>query len=126
MTKTGYEIIGMIKDGNAPKKIRYIGEIYIFNDDFNDYQLEEGGLLYITKHLTDKFEIIENENDFKNNKDKLQELGIIDNFTCAVGMVDNSNGEEYIHKLFDQQEEIIIRLNELIRIYLKNIQDKQN
>ena len=60
MKKTGYEIIGMIKDGKAPKKIKGIpeGHTYNFYEKENVY-LDCGIEINMLKYLNDEFEIIE-------------------------------------------------------------------
>lgn len=37
MKITIYELLGMIKDGKAPKKIKVTGTIYYFDEEFNFY-----------------------------------------------------------------------------------------
>lgn len=40
---TLYELLGLVKDGKAPKKIKFNSEIWMFNKDFNQYQTNNGG-----------------------------------------------------------------------------------
>ena len=119
MTKTGYEIIGMIKEGNAPKKIRFGDFIYDFNPIINDYE-NDGIQLDIIQLLNDDFEITEEPKnlEIKTPKYILKDLGIINNYVSIVGKVYDKNIEEYIHNLYEQQTEIIYRLNEVIRYIL--------
>ena len=63
MKITMYELLGMVKDGKAPKKVIYDGNLWEFNKDFNQYQTKkDGGNLwngYNFNILNDEVEIIE-------------------------------------------------------------------
>ena len=72
MKITIYELLGLIKDGKAPKKIIYDGHTYEYSrngcvlDDFNYFSITNG-LLYNTidfeNHLNDEIEILEEVED---------------------------------------------------------------
>lgn len=64
MKITIYELLGLIKDGKAPKKIKYRGNIYIYrNNDGNlIYQYEDSNsvlTIQCFEKLNDEIEIIE-------------------------------------------------------------------
>lgn len=67
---TIYELLGLVKDGKAPKKIKFNGRIYEFESEFNDYyndmhSLLENEIKVITKYFNDKVEIIEEEKEIE-------------------------------------------------------------
>lgn len=43
MEITIYELLGLVKNGKAPKKIEFNDEIWMFNKDFNQYQTNNNG-----------------------------------------------------------------------------------
>jgi hypothetical protein len=70
-TITMYELLGMIKDGKAPKKFKMSECIYTLNDITSLYYDEEGEELFdsvnICKCLDEPVEILEEEiNEYKN------------------------------------------------------------
>lgn len=64
MKITMYELLGMVKDGKAPKKVKYCDEIFTFNnDDCNflyKYQVGKCQLFGCCK-LNDTVEILDDE-----------------------------------------------------------------
>lgn len=46
MKITIYELLGMIKNSNKPKKIYYLGHYYTWNEIDEDYQKEDGLMLF--------------------------------------------------------------------------------
>ena len=46
MKITIYELLGMIKDGKAPKRIRFLNHYYIWKENDEDYQKEDGLMLF--------------------------------------------------------------------------------
>lgn len=42
MKITIYELLGLVKDGKAPKKIKYEGEIWEYDSSVQDYMNEDG------------------------------------------------------------------------------------
>lgn len=64
---TIYELLGLIKNNKAPKKIKYDNIIYDYLD--KEYQDKVGGpflmFINITSHLNDKIEILEEDEDIE-------------------------------------------------------------
>ena len=120
MKITIYELLEMIKNGKAPKTIKSEGHYYNYNELEKDYYEGMGYdyeyLLANTsvKGLDDEIEIIE---DTPKEENKIPEK--LDDFTISVGRVDDSNTEEYIQKLFEQQYEVFNKINSIID-YLKS------
>ena len=68
MKITIYELLGLIKDGKAPKKIKYRGKIYIYrnNDGNSIYQYEDSNsvlTIQCFEKLNDEIEIIKEVED---------------------------------------------------------------
>lgn len=67
---TIYELLGLIKDGQAPKKIKYYDRIFEYEYQLKDYYYEsyslfEDGIEIISDSLNDKVEIIEEDKKIK-------------------------------------------------------------
>ena len=67
---TIYELLGLIKDDKAPKKIKYNGKIYVFaGDDYSVNGDSEEWLLseydYLTTLLNEQVEILEEDKDIE-------------------------------------------------------------
>ena len=76
MNRTMYELLGLIKDGKAPKKIKFRNEIYEYKNNIEDGFIDYAGIEketnerfylssyignnYISDIFTDEVEIIEN------------------------------------------------------------------
>ena len=64
-TITIYELLGMVKDDKAPKKVMYNGNLWEFNKTFNQYHTQESGVNiwsgYNFNILNDEVEILEEE-----------------------------------------------------------------
>lgn len=102
---TIYELLGLIEDNKAPKKVKYNNDVWEFEYEFNDYLNCETYLLVggfssseDTKEFLDtKVEILEEDKSVIgkisiNGKDihKLEELGIYDiveNIDCKLNEV---------------------------------------
>lgn len=88
MKTTIYDLLGMIKDGKAPKKIKdRLNMIYTFSASTNDYVGDEAGKLFFynlmhfrDKCLNDEVEIIEEK---KGIPEKLDEKEI--EITMSIG-----------------------------------------
>lgn len=70
-TITIYELLGLVKDGKAPKKIKYDGDKYTYND-CKDYEIDSSNYnlfetITVTFILNDTVEIIE-------DNDKLEKI----------------------------------------------------
>lgn len=66
---TIYNLLGLIKDDKAPKKIKYSNTIYEYEYLDKEYQDKDGDTLvngaYIGHHLNEKVEIIEEDKDIE-------------------------------------------------------------
>ena len=87
MKITIYELLGMIKDGKAPKKIKYDNDVYGYIKKYGDYKCERTLLYLLDKIirnddynmgivLNDEVEIIEEEKKIPEKllKDEFDEL----------------------------------------------------
>jgi hypothetical protein len=110
---TIYELLGLIKDGKAPEKIKYDDSIYIFNgndyylDKFEEVLLIASCIPYLKDFLNEQVEIIdETDDEFEN----IEEINFVDEFndsyydTCLIKEKDT------INQLIRNQKKIIERL----------------
>lgn len=78
MKITMYELLGMVKDGKAPKKIKYDGKLYEFNDTKDNYYENETCSInwdYVSLHcLNEKVEILEEKKTIDDLNLSLQEI----------------------------------------------------
>lgn len=139
MKITVYELLGLVKDGKAPKKIKYDGQEYkitkILLEDNNyyfNYINEDMECIFPinTNCLNDEVEIIEEDKkdnftgwkmyqdgkevcsmDCSSDEDKKIETI---NTISSLGIFDKRCIEEYFKIVFSQQKEEAIKINELI------------
>lgn len=105
---------------NMPKRINCCGYEYEWDDGYQDYLRtdDEKGLLlsFLDNHNDNLYCFLQDEVEIIEEK----EIEILNNFTISVGRVDDSNIEEYIKKLFEQQCEMYYKINEIINKLKKN------
>ena len=118
-TITIYELLGLIKDGKEPKKIKYGETNFIYIGKENDYYNEKTDNLYLFKDyictledLNEKVEILEED------KPIIEKLKIKDN--KVIGKWEN--GSDYHYTLSAPQVVIINKINEVID-YLNKKED---
>ena len=113
------DLLNKIANGEeVPKKIRI--DHWCYNFEWVEYKSN-----YYDKHedidlmscLSMDKEELNYEVEILEEEKKIPEK--LNNFTIAVGSVDESDIEEYIQKLFNQQYEIFKRINSIID-YLKS------
>lgn len=115
MKITIYELLGLVKDGKAPKKIKFRNEIceyeshgfidYVGIDketNIKFYLSSYIGNNYISDIFTDEVEIIEEQED---KEDKIQKI-----YHCETGLIQNEV-EIFIIKQLNQ---MVDKINELI------------
>lgn len=119
MKITLYELLGLIKEGKAPKKIKVNGNLYEFHNGLNSYitALEHSGykvsldavkgdINLIANAFNEIIEIIEEEKE-------IEKLGY-----CCV----NTNGEP--RNFVDVEEVLKNKINELIDV-INDMRDKE-
>ena len=105
------DLLNKIANGEeVPKQIKYCGVNYYWTG-FNYENSEADEVLfwycvYSEKYINDEVELIEED----------KKIETINNFTSNVGAVDENNIEEYIHKLFEQELILYLKINEIIGI----------
>ena len=83
MKITMYELLGMVKDGKAPKKIKIVsnnynrefyfdGDIYMYKDEYGEYAMTDD--VSIEMLLNDEVEIIEEEKKIPEKLDKYADI----------------------------------------------------
>lgn len=110
MKITIYELIGLIKDGKAPKKIRYNNEFWKYDDGFKIYDNDDYGKdlleklfyeLYILDFINNEVEIIE--------EDKKIDFESIEELTCNEYDFESKT----INSLIKNQRKLIEEINKL-------------
>ena len=113
MKITIYELLGLIKEGKAPKKIKVTGRIYEYDESYDfyytkankgNYRVSLGGMEdeinLIANAFNDNVEILDEEDEFIDIEEITQEC--FDNWTCA----------KHINYLIKNQKKIITTLKE--------------
>lgn len=133
MKITMYELFGLIKDGKAPKKIKFRNEIYEYEnhikDSFIDYvgiEKETNEVFYLSSYIgnnyisdifTDEVEIIEEDKEFEDIREIRGEVerdktlshdenqdSIVKNFNMLI---------KWVNLLVRNQKRIINEINKL-------------
>ena len=107
-----YELLGMVKDGKAPKKIKYENREYYLYDNKSYLSTDKTSFFdriyfgedYLRAELNNEVEILDKEDEFID----------INGYISGVGTVDEANIEEYIHILFEQQAKLIQNQKKII------------
>lgn len=123
-TITLYDLLGLVKDGKAPKKIKYMG--YIFEYDTNHKRYESyfdeqiwtlNDFVNVDDNLNDTVKIPNDEEEKKKIPEKLEEFGIQYN----LDYIDYKNIEtlkKWLNKdfqtIYDTLDLIIKNQNQLI------------
>ena len=106
-----YELLGLIKDGKAPKKIEYKGDTYIYaGDDYSINDNREDWLItkydyFLTNFLTEEVEILEED------KPIIEKIEIEEDIVCNK-FVKNEYGAKCYIKTHDKI--VIEKLNQVI------------
>lgn len=100
---TIYELLGLIKDGQAPKKIKFYDRIFEYEYQLKDYYYEsyslfEDGIEIISDSLNDKVEIIEEDNKIE----KLDEYIYCDSLNYNTCNMMFENIVNKINELIDE------------------------
>jgi hypothetical protein len=120
---TIYELLGLIKDGKAPKKISYLGTVYDFqHQDYkclpDDIYLFSEEIKDITDILSDNIEILDEIDDELEDKSKINnefedigEITLIPENTIVTAY--DVTQTEAINQLIKNQKKIINEINKL-------------
>ena len=119
-----YELLGLIKDSKAPKKIEYKGDTYIYaGDDYSINDNREDWLItkydyFLTNFLNEKVEIIE-EKTIQENISRLsyQQIGTY--------QLDNNDILGFIKALNEQFTKHGRKINEIVDYINKEEVDKR-
>ena len=115
---TIYELVGLIKDGKAPKNIKYDDKTFEYDKNYN-YISQDGNLLfgdyiyelyYSPNTLNKIVKILPEENDEWKDIEELQEEGNFKFYNKPTGM-----SEEFAKILDAYLETLIIKINSLIK-----------
>ena len=115
MKITIYELLGLIKDGKAPKKIKVTGNIYEFDESYDMYYTHntKGNYVVALGGMTDEINLIANA--FNDNVEIIEEDKKIEKIK-----IDNQNRIQalstgnFVYKVNQPTKIIIYKINELI------------
>ena len=99
---TMYELLGLVKDGKAPKKVKYDYHYYIYDENYDTYYQEMSGgnqLRIIVSELNAEVEILEEEKKIP-EKFKVHSFGDKDENGCFVSSPFPTD-EEFMNKIND-------------------------
>lgn len=126
MKITMYELLGLIKDGKAPKKIKVTGRIYEFDKDYDMYYTKEKDRSYSVAlgGLEDEINLIANA--FNENVEIIEEdkkIEKIEIYEDEEGhyFLNNRNNKIYIR--CDETDFMVDKFNKLID-KINNLKDK--
>lgn len=117
MKITIYELLGLVKDGKAPKTIKYDNYIWTLRTQFNDYWNDASYL------ITNGFD------EWENSKDFLKETVEIIEEEKEIEKLQRPTLDEYIHitgeDLYKQDMKLYDKIDELIDEVKKLKEDKK-
>ena len=106
MKITIYELIGLVKDGKQPKKIKYSSCIMIYDVDKNDYRTPEKDYydadVKTYKYLTDCIDLFTDLNDKVEIIEEPKKIEKIDFGTLNTQKEKNRAMKDTINKLIDE------------------------
>ena len=116
---TLYELLGLVKDGKAPKEIKYNNYLLSFDDIDKDYYCEFYGNLFeylftnikTTDLLNDEVEILDDE-DMEIEEMKYYATNRVKN-EFAIDYIENGETKHFC--LNKKQRFIVDKINELVR-----------
>ena len=124
MKITIYELLGLIKDGKAPKKIKYLGNIYEYNKKDKRYHNVDPKRLDLSSkfgdfnfnYLDDEVEILDEEDEFIDIEEldvEYDDDGRIDGVYMARPEVEE---RKIINDLIKNQKKIISKIDKIERL----------
>lgn len=124
MKITMYELLGLVKDGKAPKKIKFRNEIYEYEnhikDGFIDYvgiEKETNEVFYLSSYIGNNYisDIFTDEVEIIEETKKIEKIARCDSIKMTY------YGE--LHKPTENEEILRIKVNELID-EINNLKEK--
>ncbi len=108
-TITMYELLGLVKDGKAPKKIKYINSIWEYNKEIKDYLNDN---LWLIRSMN-SIALIEREVEILEEEKKIPEK--LSTWYC-LGKQSDEDNIKYANYNFDA---MYVKINEICD-YLKS------
>lgn len=129
MKITMYELLGLVKDGKAPKKIKFRNEIYEYKnnieDGFIDYvgtEKETNGVNYLSSYIGNNYisDIFTDEAEIIEEPKKIEKIEIYEDEDGHY-FLNNRNNKIYIR--CDETDFMVDKFNELID-KINNLKEK--
>jgi len=119
MKITMYELLGLVKDGKAPKKIKYVNSIWEYDKETKDYFHDDLWLIYSMNSIG----LTEREVEILEEEKKIPEKSILDvdsDVNESYDIVIINDAEYEINKV---ERYMLGKINEIID-YLKSKGDE--
>lgn len=119
---TLYELLGLVKDGQAPKKIKVTGHIYEFDEEYGFYytKSEKNNLNYALGGLSDEINLVVNA--FNKNVEiieekKIEKITLLNNGSPNSYAIYDENGTKCA--LTKHSKVMVDKINEIIDVINK-------
>lgn len=109
-----YELLKMMKEGNAPKKVKYMQMIFLGNNENYDFEDDNGEIHFLSDYLTmdemykyDEIEILDDEDEEKELPEKIKSNGRDFYSDYTDSWIDKEETSAYCEYLMNKYNDLI-------------------